>query len=259
MARSMLKGKGLPNMLWAKAINIASYILNRSLTKAVRYKTLFESWHKRKPMVNQLKVFGYIAYAHIPSLEREKFDENGGKYIFISYIGESKGFHLLNAKRNKLVISRDVIFDELVAWQWEENVQESKNLEVPISLDFQDKSNPFPSMNSDEAPRATSSPTRSLSIALPNLDSYDLDNPPRKFRSLLNVYQSCQFALFSSEPQTFEDATKENVWAKAMDEKIASIERNHTWELVDLPSGRDVTGLKWIYKTKYNEWLNSKA
>ena len=38
-----------------------------------------------------------------------------------------------------------------------------------------------------------------------------------------------------------------------MDEEIASIEKNQTWELVDLPNGRDVIGLKWIYKTKYND------
>ena len=68
-----------------------------------------------------------------------------------------------------------------------------------------------------------------------------------------DVYQSCEFALFASEPQTFEDAAKENVWGKAMDEEIASIEKNQTWELVDLPNGRDVIGLKWIYKMKYNE------
>ena len=38
-----------------------------------------------------------------------------------------------------------------------------------------------------------------------------------------------------------------------MDEEIASIERNHTWELVDLPNGIYAIGLKWIYKTNYNE------
>ena len=150
-------------------------------------------------------------HAHIPSQEREKFDEKGEKYIFIGYSDESKRFCLLNPKTNKPVISRDVIFDELVAWQWEENVQESKNLEVPISLDFQDKSNSLPSMNSEEAPRATSSLARSSSTVLPNLDSYDSDSPPRKFCSLSDIYQSCEFALFASEPQTFEDATKENV------------------------------------------------
>jgi transposase InsO family protein len=35
MARSMLKGKGLPNMLWAEAVHTAVYILNCSPTKAV--------------------------------------------------------------------------------------------------------------------------------------------------------------------------------------------------------------------------------
>ena len=46
MARSMLKGKGLPNMLWAKAVNTAAYILNRSPAKVVRDKTTFEAWNK---------------------------------------------------------------------------------------------------------------------------------------------------------------------------------------------------------------------
>ena len=50
---------------------------NCSPTKVVRDKTLFEAWHKQKPMVNQLIVFGCIAYTHIPSQERENFDEKG--------------------------------------------------------------------------------------------------------------------------------------------------------------------------------------
>uniref|UniRef100_A0A2N9G9X7 Uncharacterized protein n=1 Tax=Fagus sylvatica TaxID=28930 RepID=A0A2N9G9X7_FAGSY len=239
-------------MLWAEAVHTAIYILNRSPTKAVLNKTPFEAWHKQKPMVNQLKVFGCIAYAHIPSQEREKFDKKGEKYIFIGYNDESKGFRLLNPKSNKLVVSRDVIFDEVESWQWEDNLQESRNFEVP-TLDFQDKSNSLPNPNSVEVPRTSSSPNRSPNTALPSSDSNDVERPPRKVRSLSDIYQSCEFALFSSEPQTLEDAVKENVWANAMDEEIASIKRNQTWELVDLPNGRGVIGLKWIYKTKFNE------
>jgi len=47
MARSMLKGKELPNSFWAEAVSSAVYILNRSPTKAVRDKTPFEAWHGR--------------------------------------------------------------------------------------------------------------------------------------------------------------------------------------------------------------------
>ncbi|KAH9707133.1 hypothetical protein KPL70_012460 [Citrus sinensis] len=65
MARSMLKGKDIPNNLWAEACHTAVYILNRSPTKAIRDKTPFEAWHNRKPTVDHLKIFGSIAYEKI--------------------------------------------------------------------------------------------------------------------------------------------------------------------------------------------------
>lgn len=38
-----------------------------------------------------------------------------------------------------------------------------------------------------------------------------------------------------------------------MDNEIEAIERNKTWDLVPLPAGSKSIGVKWIYKTKYNE------
>lgn len=86
MARSMLKGKRLPNKLWV------------------------EAWHKQNPDVNHLKVFDSIAYALIPSQSRDKFDKKGERLIFIGYNDESKGFQLFNARKDRLLLSRDVIF-----------------------------------------------------------------------------------------------------------------------------------------------------
>ena len=37
-----------------------------------------------------------------------------------------------------------------------------------------------------------------------------------------------------------------------MQEEINSIEKNKTWELVDLPEGYKPIGVKWVYKTKFN-------
>eukprot|EP00253_Pinus_taeda_P006722 PITA_06722 len=37
-----------------------------------------------------------------------------------------------------------------------------------------------------------------------------------------------------------------------MNEEIGTIERSKTWELVDLPEGKDAIGVKWVYKTKSN-------
>lgn len=59
--------------------------------------------------------------------------------------------------------------------------------------------------------------------------------------------------IASEDPDCFEEAVQEDVWRKAMEAKIASIEENNTWELMDLPEGAKVIGVKWIFKTKLNE------
>lgn len=66
MARSILKAKGLENTFWAEAIAISVYFLNRCPTKSVKNMTPYEAWHGRKPGIAHLRVFGCIAYAHIP-------------------------------------------------------------------------------------------------------------------------------------------------------------------------------------------------
>ena len=37
-----------------------------------------------------------------------------------------------------------------------------------------------------------------------------------------------------------------------MNEEIKAIERNQTWELVELPKGSQPIGVKWVYKKKMN-------
>lgn len=64
----------------------------------------------------------------------EKFDRKGEKHLFIGYSDESKGYGLLNPTTNKLVISRDVVFDAASAWQWEKDPsQASSFFEAPAS------------------------------------------------------------------------------------------------------------------------------
>ncbi|GAU45713.1 hypothetical protein TSUD_400940 [Trifolium subterraneum] len=62
-------------------------------------------------------------------------------------------------------------------------------------------------------------------------------------------------AIFSpsEDPITYEDAAKLDKWRHAIDAEITAIESNNTWELTKLPVGAKKIGVKWIYKTKYNE------
>lgn len=38
-----------------------------------------------------------------------------------------------------------------------------------------------------------------------------------------------------------------------MDNEIEAIEKNHTWELMTLPTNAKKIGVKWVFKTKVNE------
>eukprot|EP00253_Pinus_taeda_P030370 PITA_30370 len=79
----------------------------------------------------------------------------------------------------------------------------------------------------------------------------------KKFRNLSDIYDegmNSLFALFChvDDPIHFEDAIKDKKWIEVMDEEMNAIERNKTWDLVELPKGKEVIGVKWVYKTKSN-------
>lgn len=55
------------------------------------------------------------------------------------------------------------------------------------------------------------------------------------------------------EPKTYLEAItckQGHLWKKAMEEEIQSLEKNHTWEEIDLPKGKTTVGSKWVFKIK---------
>jgi hypothetical protein len=53
-------------------VDCAVYFLNRCKTTNLEYTTLQEAWSGVKPTVSHLKIFGSVAYAHIPDQRRVK-------------------------------------------------------------------------------------------------------------------------------------------------------------------------------------------
>jgi hypothetical protein len=116
MARSMLKEKQLSNDFWGEAISCSIYVLNRSPTKSVKKKFPQEAWTCMSCSEVQFRVFGCVAYAHVPKELRRKIDEKSEKCIFLGYNDQSKAYKLYNPVRKKVIISRSVEFKEDGAW-----------------------------------------------------------------------------------------------------------------------------------------------
>jgi transposase InsO family protein len=83
ITHAMLNEKNLSNYFWAKAVAITMYIMNRTSITTVHSMTL--EFTSKKPDVSHLRVFGYIAYVHVPNEKRTKLDPKAKKCIFIKY------------------------------------------------------------------------------------------------------------------------------------------------------------------------------
>ncbi|OMO94208.1 hypothetical protein CCACVL1_06111 [Corchorus capsularis] len=124
---------GLPKEFWAEVANTVVYVLNRSTTKSVKNITPFEAWFGFKPSLEHLKVFGCICYSFIPSVKERTLTRKSEACIFIGYSQNSKGYrvYIPSSSTKKIMVSRDVKFDEEAAWKWsEDQVNSSTSKEV---------------------------------------------------------------------------------------------------------------------------------
>ena len=266
MVRSMLACRKVPKKFWPEAVVWATYVLNRSPTLSVKDVTPEEAWSNNKPAVHYFRVFGCIAYAHVADVLRKKLDPKGTKCVHLGVSEESKAYKLYDPVNKKVIVSRDVVFDESKGWNWDDKIQtyqapleddgNEENLtarEIEI-LDEEQENNEdeiidVQEENSEESedetqelgPRTRQPPAwvKDYVTNLEHMEDSELHN----------------LAVYSTEVDlaTYEDAVKLDVWRKAMDQEIESIEKNDTWYLTDLPSEAKKIGVKWIFKTKYNE------
>jgi hypothetical protein len=174
---------------------------------------------------------------------------------------------LLNPNTNKILISRDVIFDEESTWSWNtkassQSIQsfdsEEEILEQPTSSNpdqMEPESSPIASRDDTQQTVPEQLEKRTQKTLLYLLD-FELDNMESDDDAVT------YYALFSDcDPVAFEVAVKEDKWKNAMNDEIKSIEKNNTWQLTRLPRGQKSIGVKWVYKQssiKMAESINIK-
>ena len=125
-------------------------------------------------------------------------------------------------------------------------------------------------MSGSRASNTPSTPQRLATSSTVSATSNYMSSPSsatirrHKFKNLSEIYEQNEvdsgvglnslFALFCDveDPIHFENEVKEEKWVATMDEEIRVIEKIDTWELMDLPQGKEVVGVKWVYKTQSN-------
>eukprot|EP00253_Pinus_taeda_P025979 PITA_25979 len=193
----MLSGANSGQELWAEAVEIACYLVNRSPSSALEDKTPQEVWTGKKPSLSHLRVCGCDAYIHVLKEKRTKLDSKSEKCIFI---GEVK----------------DVIKHE---------VQPKEPEKIEFELKEEEPDSTTEEESEDEEPQ-TLGVRRSVR---------ERRQPERYSPS--SFYSNFALSITNDDPRTVKqlvDLEDGKLWKDAMVDEMASLHKSKTWDLVEL-------------------------
>ncbi|KAH9743695.1 hypothetical protein KPL70_003390 [Citrus sinensis] len=214
--RCMLFNANLSKHFWVEAVTTAAYLVNRSPSVALQFKTPQEVWSGKPPDLSNLRAFGCLAYAHI---NQGKLEPKAVKGYFIGYPEGVKGYKIwcIDGKPSRTLISQDVVFDE------EPMLHQKVETELTTPDTNEVKEHNFEVESSEEK------------------KTIERDSKPLAEE------------VIGEEPVSYNQAMGSKVrekWLDAMNEEIISLKKNRTWILVKKPQNKRLVGCKWIYKIK---------
>ena len=253
-ARCMLAEAKLPRKFWAEAVSTAVYLRNRSPVTAVSGMTPFEALTGDKPCVDILRVFGCLAYVHVPKDKRRKFDSKSKRCILLGYGSETKAYQLYEKIRGRIIYSQDVIFDESKCGIEEEQIVNETPGEVvhenPYSEEEPEIKDEEPVIKDDEPVSEDDEPVSEDDE--PVIEDMQ-ERPVRQRRPPDRYGEWVTLTRTSTEPTSVKEVMKspnKEKWEDAMKDELKSLQKNDVWELVKLPNGRKTVGTKWVFKEK---------
>jgi len=125
LVRAMLIAKDLPSFLWDEAVSHATYIRNRSPTRALKGKTPYEAWTGKKPDVSHFREFGCDVWVLDESKNRSKLAPKSKKMVFMGFMDGSKAVRYWDKTSRNVKVSRNVSFND------NEEPRELEVVEVP--------------------------------------------------------------------------------------------------------------------------------
>jgi hypothetical protein len=121
--RAMVHDQGLSLFLWAKASCTTVYIQNRSPHTILGKLTPEEVFTGTKPDVSHLRIWGSVCYYHVPSKKRTKLEPTTDKDFLVGYSKASKAYMIFVSACKKIIVSRDVQFEEERALRMSKDLQ----------------------------------------------------------------------------------------------------------------------------------------
>ena len=283
LVRSMLAHKHVNKRFWAEALDNAVYVRNRVTSRALpKNTTPHHLWAGKKPDVSHLRVFGSKCWYTLPAKQLHKLDARAREAMFLGYAKESKAYKLWDGELCKVVVSRDVTFDESGYGSngniTDATVDAQGNESVTLDLVDDNDSNKVGDeeegtgdadvtssdiVNSDPGTSSPNNvndseirvpPPAPAEVLVPLRRSTRVRKPPTEWwTAMLAASLLSHGHVVSSIPNSYREAVtgpKAAFWQKGIDKELASHAKNRTWTLVSRSEAKNVLTSRWVFSVK---------
>ncbi|GKC03753.1 ribonuclease H-like domain, reverse transcriptase, RNA-dependent DNA polymerase [Tanacetum coccineum] len=245
------------------------YILNSVPTKALEDITPYEAIKQRKPNLENLRVFGCIAYAKVPSQHLTKLDDRSIKMVYLGNEQGSKAYRLFDPTTQRVCVSRDVKFKENETWDWKDYISEHTDDE-PEWTDFRignlevtnkhhdhetqplEEDNEFPNNNDDDYASPRNSPLHPQTPHTPSTHSSEVNSQVTPNTSTQSYYQSDNESIQILNLPSHFDHTQthqaDQKWIEAMRSSLTPSIGTIQWQLTTLNYSLTCSDIKQEWK-----------
>jgi hypothetical protein len=145
----------LPLLFWGYALETATLMLNRVLSKSV-VKTPYEMWTRKTLSLSFLKIWGCEVF--VKRLQLDKLAPKLVKCIFMGYPKETLGYYFYNRLEGKVFVARNGGFLEKEFLKGEKSGRKVQLKEVQEEPTGQDSTIDANIVEQDETPKTREAP-----------------------------------------------------------------------------------------------------
>ncbi len=287
LVRSMLSSRQVGKKFWAEALATAVYVRNRVTSRALPINTTpYHHWMGKVPNLSHFRVFGSKCWYVVPRKNVRKLDPRSNEGMFIGYSTQSKGYKIWDPAFNKIVVSRDVRFDEsmscnpsnfrspsestdvaiqggeddlasnIIAEEKEQQVDEREHEEEEVNCQTESGEHAEDQAGEQDPDEEDSSSDDQFQDTLDTSAgqvrrSTRARQPPKEWWKTTN--NLAQAFSVQAVPSSYSTATnQENIdfWKPGIQREHDCIMRSNTWELVDRAPGMHILPSKYVFRVK---------
>ncbi|KAH9802834.1 retrovirus-related pol polyprotein from transposon RE1 [Citrus sinensis] len=273
VVRASLIQAHMPLSYWGEALASAAYLINRTPSSSLGFQTPFQVLNDAIMSPNVLNlpphVFGCVAFVHLP--QQEKLSPRALRCVCRGEYNEKEIHTLTYLPPEESQSSIEIVNlqdtgkangDDSQAEICEDTFGEHNNSDI-TAIENESHEEIHNQSSAEDVP--TTSPIRRIlpqcqnrGIPKPTYEpdfSSRVKYPMSHFVSNHRLSESNQSFVNQlsvvSIPNSVQEALKDPKWKAAMNDEMRSLQKNQTWELVDLPPGKKPVGCRWIYTIKY--------